>query len=231
MSLPLVEIFESIQGEGPRAGRLCSFIRLGGCNLSCSWCDTPFTWDSTRYDLRNEIVMAEVDDILDALAPDVDEIVITGGEPLMHQANPDWAVLLRTLATKRKFIAIETNGTIAPDQATETFVQHYSISPKLSNAGMHRRTQSAQMADWPLNIRTTTGHLKVVVDGPEDVAAAAELADSQGWPRWNTWVMPQGVTATGLLANFEAITKEAMRHRINVTQRLHVFAFGDKRGT
>jgi 7-carboxy-7-deazaguanine synthase len=230
MSLPLVEIFTSIQGEGPRAGRVCTFIRLGGCNLSCSWCDTPYTWDSTRYDLRQEIVQAEVDDILDAVPLDVDEIVLTGGEPLMHQDNPDWATLLRALTAKSKFVAVETNGTIVPNATTTTLVRHWSISPKLPNAGGHKRNQNPALADWPLSVRAGNGCLKVVVADAGDVIAAAELGDDNGWPRWNLWVMPQGTTAERILNNFRSITEEAINQRINVTSRLHVFAFGDERG-
>ena len=54
-TLPLSEVFgPTFQGEGPHAGRRCAFVRLGGCNLSCEWCDTPYTWDATRYDLALE---------------------------------------------------------------------------------------------------------------------------------------------------------------------------------
>lgn len=54
-SLVVSEVFgPTHQGEGPHAGQLCAFVRLMGCNLSCSWCDTPYTWDASRYDLKAE---------------------------------------------------------------------------------------------------------------------------------------------------------------------------------
>lgn len=230
MTLPWTETFLSIQGEGPRAGRRCVFIRLGGCNLSCSWCDSAFTWDSSRYNLRDEIQPLTVDEIIDTM-PDTDEVVITGGEPLMHQNNPAWAELLRRLSAKGMFIAIETNGTIPPNPITETFVGHFSISPKLRNAGMHKRGQSPNMATWPDSIKFHKACLKVVVTSPYDVIDAGKLADEQGWPRWATWVMPEGTTTPAILTNFKAITTEAIRQGLNVSQRIHVLAFGDQRGT
>lgn len=228
--LPWTETFLSIQGEGPRAGRRCVFIRFGGCNLSCSWCDSAFTWDSARYNLREEITPRPVDEILAEL-PRCDEVVLTGGEPLMHQNNPDWATLLRRLASRSIFIAVETNGTIAPNPTTQTFIGHYSISPKLANAGEHKRGQSPQLAEWPQAIRFRNACLKVVVSNAADVIAAGNLADRHGWPRWNTWVMPEGTSTAAILANFREIVEEALRQELNVSQRIHVFAFGDERGT
>lgn len=230
MTLPWVETFLSIQGEGPRAGRRCVFIRFGGCNLSCSWCDTPFTWDSTRYNLKEEIHPVSLDDLLETL-PDCDEVVLTGGEPLIHQNNPDWADLLRRLSSKSIFIAVETNGTITPNQVTETFVGHFSISPKMANAGQHKPNQNPAMAEWPDSIKFRKACLKVVVTSREEVKDAALLADRYGWPRWTTWVMPEGRTTAQVLANFRSITREAIWQGVNVSQRLHVLAFGDERGT
>lgn len=230
MTLPWVETFLSIQGEGPRTGRRCAFIRFGGCNLSCSWCDSAYTWDSTRFDLRTEITSLTIDQIMGTL-PDVDEVVLTGGEPLMHQNNPDWAVLLRTLSSRSIFIAIETNGTIAPNPTTQTFVGHYSISPKLANAGTHKRGQSPQLAAWPQTMKVRNTCLKIVVANAQEVQDAARLADRAGWPRWATWVMPEGTTVPAILSNFREITEEALTQGLNVSQRVHVFAFGDERGT
>lgn len=232
MTLPVSEIFgPTIQGEGPRAGRLCHFIRLGGCNLSCSWCDTPYSWDSSRFDLRQELTPLSVDEICDQLEPDINEVVITGGEPFMHQRSPYWGELLRKLKARNNYIAVETNGTIAPNEVTQTFVSHYSVSPKLENAGEHKRSQDRHMAVWPNSLKTDRACLKFVVCKPEDIFEAVQISEMYGWPRWNTWVMPEGTSSGALLDNFRAITEEAIRQRVNVSQRIHVFAFGDERGT
>lgn len=235
-TLPVSEVFCSLQGEGPRAGRSVTFIRLGGCNLACSWCDTPYTWDHTKYDLRKESPQTTVEELMRRVEPCLD-VVITGGEPLIHQSRPVWAELLRALRKASCHISIETNGTIAPNEVTQTFVGHYSVSPKLANAGRHRKGQDPTMAVWPVGLRAApstgpvTACLKFVCNDGLDVNEAVVLADKLEWPRWNVWVMPQGRDTAVLLGRWPEIASSAMVHQVNATQRLHVLAWGDKKGT
>src|SRR4051794_5963800 len=88
-SLVVSEIFgPTWQGEGPSLGRRCGFVRLGRCNLACTWCDTPYTWDWERFDPAVELRRTPVDDILSQLdAMDVDMVVISGGEPMLQQRH------------------------------------------------------------------------------------------------------------------------------------------------
>ncbi|WIY01046.1 7-carboxy-7-deazaguanine synthase QueE [Amycolatopsis mongoliensis] len=84
-----------MQDEGPSAGRCASFVCLGGCNLSCGWCDTPYSWEGRRFNLRAELARTPVQQLADrALAGDPELVVISGGEPLLHQARPAWTALL-----------------------------------------------------------------------------------------------------------------------------------------
>lgn len=77
--LPLMEAYSTIQGEGFHQGKAAWFIRLGGCDVGCVWCDTPDSWDLSPYPMK------AVSEILLGLAEPAPEIVvITGGEPLMH---------------------------------------------------------------------------------------------------------------------------------------------------
>lgn len=235
MSLPLVEAFTSIQGEGPRAGRLCTFLRFGGCNLSCGYqggwvCDSSYTWDARKYNLREQIVMQSAAALVKLVDRDVQEVIFTGGEPLMHQENRDWSLLLQSLSGKGKFLSVETNGTIAPNDVTQAFIRHYSISPKLSNT-THKSGQSAELAEWPAHVKLGLTCLKFVVAGPEDVKEAVALADSHGWPRWNVWMMPEGTSTAQLQESFGSIVEEAIRLRVNCSHRLQILAFGDRRGT
>lgn len=235
-TLPVSEVFVSLQGEGPRAGRIVTFIRLGGCNLACSWCDTPYTWDHTKYKLAEENPQTSVVDLMQRVEPGMD-VVITGGEPLIHQARPVWAELLRALRKAGCHISIETNGTIAPSPTTMTFVRHYSVSPKLANAGTHRKGQDPTLAVWPSALRTAsasgpiTACLKFVCADGLDANEAVTMADCAGWGRWNVWLMPEGRDAGVLAARWPEIASSAIVHQVNACQRLHVLAWGDTKGT
>lgn len=136
-TLVVREVFgPTVQGEGPSTGRRCAFIRLGGCNLTCTWCDTPETWDARRFDLRATLTRTTVEDIvtraLDGL-PDL--IVITGGEPLLHQQQDGWRSLLGTLRAAGVETEVETNGTQEPDALTAQWITRFNVSPKLAHAG------------------------------------------------------------------------------------------------
>ena len=77
--LPVAEQFYSIQGEGCNAGRAAYFVRLAGCNVKCSWCDTKFSWNYTDNQIININSIVE-----SALNFPTKNIVITGGEPLLY---------------------------------------------------------------------------------------------------------------------------------------------------
>ena len=174
--------------------------------------------------------MLSAETIVDLVDPECDNVILTGGEPLLHQRNDEWPILLRTLAAKGKHLAVETNGTIAPNAETTTFIKHYSISPKLSNT-QHKPNHDPRLADWPDRIKHQSSCLKFVVSTPAEVKEAVSLADSHGWPRWNVWMMPEGTDTARLQESFSAIALEAIEQRVNVSHRLHVLAFGDTRGT
>ena len=121
-TVSLVEVFTSAQGEGPEVGRTTVFVRFGGCDLRCRWCDSPGTWrpvDEARFEtspgsedfetLRNPIDVAALADRIDALAPTPRTwISLTGGEPLLQPAAVER--LARMLSAKGRRIYLETHG-------------------------------------------------------------------------------------------------------------------------
>ncbi len=227
-AISVVEMFgPTIQGEGPHAGRVCAFLRLGGCNLSCSWCDTPYSWDGQRYDLRKEIKQLTVDQIMDRL-PVAPTVVITGGEPLLHQANPWWIPLLKRLVAEYDEIHLETNGTIPLAPTTWSYFRHISVSPKLGNAGNHRGNQNPKV--WTGWRSVPQAIFKYVVETEQDVITAIGIAASLGIAKDRVWVMPQGATRAELDGLWPSVAAWATTYGVSTTHRLHVLAWGHDRG-
>lgn len=116
MSYKLVEIFESLQGEGRNTGRPCVFVRFAGCNLACPWCDT---------DVRERFSMT-LDELLAEIASyKAKTVVLTGGEPTLIEGAPE---LIAALKAAGYFIAVETNATV--DAPWLQFVDYVACSPK-----------------------------------------------------------------------------------------------------
>lgn len=82
-ALPLVEEFYTLQGEGYHTGKAAYFIRLGGCDIGCRWCDSKMTWSAALYGVRN--IESIVEKVLEMPAKSV---VVTGGEPTLYNLRP-----------------------------------------------------------------------------------------------------------------------------------------------
>jgi organic radical activating enzyme len=119
LKYPVVEIFHSIQGEGIDSGLPAQFIRLSGCNRHCSFCDT-------RHDIFSTMSVRKIVMGLDRKYSDL--VVITGGEPLLH----DIRELVFTLKRKGYRVGIETNGTRALPNELYGVINSISLSPKVS---------------------------------------------------------------------------------------------------
>ncbi len=103
MKFNISEIFYSIQGEGSRAGRPCIFIRMQGCELRCSWCDTPYA-----LEIKEKATLMEADEILEAISKYNCKLInLTGGEPLIHK---NISILIERLIEEGYEVTIETNG-------------------------------------------------------------------------------------------------------------------------
>lgn len=156
----VIETFTSIQGEGTRIGRLSTFLRLANCNLACTWCDTTYSWKKGEMVEPTRMNAHEL--AAHVAAPDV---VITGGEPLLH----DLTALLDELPDR--FVTVETNATIyRPDPR----VGLWSLSPKLGTSGQADKLKPDVIARY-LELSPEAVQLKFVVAGAEDLAAVKVL--------------------------------------------------------
>jgi len=142
MTYDLVEIFESLQGEGRNMGRPCVFVRFAGCNLACPWCDTDRT---RRFSLTLEELVSEVKGFR------ARSVILTGGEPTIVDGMPE---LVAALKQEGFWIAVETNGT--NDVPWLAFVDYVACSPK---------------AEFPDSLKLPSADEVRVVASSEDVAA------------------------------------------------------------
>lgn len=233
-ALPVSEVFgPTIQGEGPHMGRPCYFIRTGGCNLSCDWCDTPYSTGQHGIPLSTVpkvTARAVADDV-----PAGSMVVLTGGEPLMHIKRPAMIALLHALHAKQCEVHVETNGTIVPDPTVGYMIDHYTVSPKIGVQMVNKRHQPTLM-DWSLYRDRTI--FKVVIDRLDDpdedvnmrVQRAIMLAETHGIPKSAVWVMPEGATAPELERHWAEVAQAAADAGINASHRLHALAWGDAKG-
>lgn len=143
VDLPVMEAFYTIQGEGKNTGKAAYFIRLGGCDVGCTWCDVKESWAAAAHPLRSVSQL-----VADASVYPARHIVITGGEPLMY----DLSELTSALKQAGFYIMLETSGAY-PLSGTFDWI---CVSPKKFKA--------------PLNsVLEVADELKVVVYNQNDL--------------------------------------------------------------
>ena len=228
------EIFASLQGEGPSAGRPSVFVRLSNCNLACVWCDTAYTWRFTGpggFERKaNQVVLSEADTAGRILALSgagrIGRLVITGGEPLLQ--SPALAKLLALLPAMH--VEIETNGTVAPPPALDALIHQYNVSPKLAHSG-----NPAAKALIPERLTAFAADprafFKFVIATPGDVAEVLALAATYAIPRERLFVMPEGTDSATLRTRARWLADICTREGLRLSDRLHIHLYGDTRGT
>ena len=235
MSLAFVEAFgPTIQGEGPQSGRAASFVRFGACNLSCSWCDSAYTWDSARFNMREQIELLSPE-VIAARIPLAPMLVITGGEPLLQQhRTAEWSEFLGYCDDLFPFIAVETNGTQMPNVSTSQLVDQFVVSPKLSTVRMlreHHRLDRTPLTAWgTIAAGGAAVDFKIVVSDEEDIHEAVTIARHAGIELDHLWLMPEGTTKEDLDRRWTWVSEAAAELGCNASHRLHVLAWNDERG-
>lgn len=235
------EIFgPTFQGEGPAIGRPCGFIRLTGCNLHCKWCDSAYTWrfsDTHPHDFAGVFNVADEshsmfpDDILPKIvAMNVPLVIITGGEPLQQQHRPAFYELLFSLQELGIEVHIETNGTRLPSARIAPLVKQFSVSPKLNNSG---NSMDERIAWHVLHAfaRMPNAIFKFVAATDYDLEEIATICTQAKIPNDRVYIMPLGVTEAEINIRTQDVAETAILNGWNLTTRLHILVFGDKRGT
>jgi 7-carboxy-7-deazaguanine synthase len=230
--LPLNEMFVSIQGEGRYAGTPALFIRFNYCNLGCAWCDTRFTWDPAKIEpgelLAIEKIAQRARTIVtdQELNPESIHVVLTGGEPMLHQARlPDLIRALKRIGFG--FFEVETNGMITPNQEMTELVTWWNCSPKLSNNGLEPGQNIVREAIWAI-AATGQADFKFVIARKEDIDEM-ERDYLPILPREAIMLMPEGFTDRKQLRVMTWLIEECARRGYRFSPRLHILAFGNER--
>ena len=203
-----------LRGVGPSLGRRAALVRFGGCNLACDWCDSRSDWDGSRYDLAAELRQRLVRTIAaEALGHGPAVVVLTGGEPMLHQHREGWAELLGLFAEARIEVEVETNGTVAPSEVTGRGVSMFVVSPKLANSGMPAwtRLEPGALAAYAALARAGRALFSVVVVDTVDVGTSAQLGRLHGIPADAMSVTPRdGLPAADVAAIAAAVLEEGI---------------------
>lgn len=239
MTIPILELFgPTIQGEGMVIGQKTMFVRTAGCDYSCSWCDSKFTWDGSE---KHNIQKMNADEIFDALIEEGGDrfrhVTISGGNPGLLPQLDNLVDLLHANDIK---IALETQG--SKWQPWFTKIDELTLSPKPPSSGM--KTNFAvldQIIDTLSFEQKGTFSLKVVVFDDEDLAYAKKV--HQRYPAAELFIQVgnddldtanDAELLAHLLTRYEELIDQVMAdnelQHVRVLPQLHTYLWGNKRG-
>ena len=225
--LRVQERFVSLQGEGILAGTPSSFVRVTGCNLRCTWCDSPATsWEPTGE-------WADVEELVEFCAAGPPHVVLTGGEPLLHEPIAALSVALREAG---HHVTIETAGTVWLGGVHADLM---SLSPKLRHSvpdgewgPRHAaRRWNPQLVrrlldfDWQLKF-VVRAHDPALLE--EDIREVTQMLEALGLPRSErVMLMPECTDPARLPHDYATLARTGFR----VGPRMHIAIFGHTPGT
>lgn len=234
MKIPVMEIFgPTIQGEGMVIGQKTMFVRTGGCDYSCSWCDSKFTWDGTG---KSVAMKAEeiISSLLDIGGDAFSHITISGGNPALHKGLGE---LINQCHEQGWKVAVETQGSYWQDWFMD--IDDVTISPKPPSSLM--TTDFNKLDTFMHNLKDANASLKVVIFNDEDFTYAEMI--HQRYPdvpfflqvgNDDVLTIDDQALVSSLLKRFEWLIDRSMKSTImndaKVLPQLHALIWGNKRG-
>lgn len=234
------EVFGTIQGEGRHTGEPATFLRLSECNLQCTWCDTPYTWnfdgtpyvhdDNVKYSRAEQQIKLTIGETIDTITQEkARRLVISGGEPMLQQKT--LIELIQGLkAEDPDFkVDIETNGTVLPSDEMIELVDLFTVSPKLESSGntKHKREKPKALKRFA---EIDNADFKFVITEQTDIEDVLRYQSDYEIKPEKIWLMPEGRTKEQLDRHSVQVADLAIEYGFNLTGRLHIDLWGDKRG-
>jgi len=221
------DIFKSIQGEGAKIGTPSLFLRLGICNLQCTWCDTPYTWKQgfTDYIARSdEWIIEQLQSLHKGTS--IKNIVITGGEPLLQQQQ--LTRLLKHEFFQNLEIEFETNGSqpLSADIPNNQKIS-FNISPKLEDSG-NKPYKVHLYPNAVLKFVYVNKNSETLID---NFLQENLLKSNKNTPQTPIYIMPEGTTLAKMAEKYEDALSYCIKRGYKFTPRLHIYLFGNQRAT
>ncbi|QGQ46379.1 7-carboxy-7-deazaguanine synthase QueE [Metabacillus sediminilitoris] len=238
--VPVLEIFgPTIQGEGMVIGQKTMFVRTAGCDYSCSWCDSAFTWDGSAKNDINQMTAEEIWSELIKIGGDrFSHVTISGGNPALLTNLSELVDLLKENGKK---IAIETQGSKFQEWLKD--IDHLTISPKPPSSGMN--TDFSKLDHIIESLRPYSDHqsisLKVVIFDSNDLQYAKEVHGR--YPKIPFYLQVGNADINEaetnklvkiLLEKYEWLIEQVIGDKdlnnVRVLPQLHTLVWGNKRG-
>jgi 7-carboxy-7-deazaguanine synthase len=222
-------IFASLQGEGPDAGLPASFIRLQGCNLACTWCDTKYSWGKEAREMSVDSILSEL-----LAVSKSDFVIITGGEPLLQYL--ELSQLVDRLLKMHFRIAIQTNGTMPTPVWWKGVC--WDIDYKCPSSGVKKPFYT----DWALT--GSSNRIKFVVADEQDlIFVEKRLPGLYSTSETPTIVVSPMIPVTSTDTYINPVDRDRLTfnwnqkvwafcvaYRLRYSLQLHKIVFGNKKG-
>lgn len=236
-TIKIQERFVSIQGEGSLVGIPSSFIRVSGCNLRCTWCDSPQTSWSPQG------AFCSLDELVQFCAQGPQHVVLTGGEPLLL---PNVALLTHQLRHRGHHITIETAGTVWLDHVECDLL---SVSPKLANSVPWKRSATWALRHeqqrinlsilkkllhqfyWQLKFVVRAQDTSFLMEDLNEIEMLLTKLDIAKQEYQRVFLMPEGTDPQQLTADYHQLIPVILERGFRLGQRLHIEIFGHTPGT
>ncbi|PPA71868.1 7-carboxy-7-deazaguanine synthase QueE [Jeotgalibacillus proteolyticus] len=236
---PVLEIFgPTVQGEGMVIGQKTMFVRTAGCDYSCAWCDSAFTWDgSAKEDIRQMTAEDIVNELRHTGGASFSHVTISGGNPALLK---NLGALVEALHNQQVEVALETQGSIWQEWFLE--IDDLTISPKPPSSKMKPNLHVLDDILERLQNRPKSAYsLKVVIFDEGDLEFAEKL--HHRYPNVAFYVQTGNDQVqeennerlvSDLIGRYEWLIEKVMErdtlNRVRVLPQLHTYVWGNKRG-
>ena len=222
----------TIQGEGTTTGKLAVFLRLQGCHVKCTWCDSTEIWHSGNpYEYEELFKMLEDSGLMSKLKSGGYHFIVTGGSPLLQQHKlekffTEWLKKYQFLP----YIEVENEGTIMPSLKLCGYVQQWNTSPKLRNCGVI--TEIRYKPDILTYLATfVNSTFKFVISDEKDWEEIMQDFIIPGYIKKNqVMLMAQGASSSELYLYQQMVAELAIEKGVMYSPREHINIWNNRVG-